>query len=125
VEECLRFDSPVQFQGRVALADTECAGVSIRRGQLVLPILGAANRDPAHFPDPDRFDVSRHPNFHLAFGHGHHHCVGAELGRVEAQIAFKILLTELKTLELLPVDLRHRENFNMRCYQNLPVRLSA
>jgi pimeloyl-[acyl-carrier protein] synthase len=125
VEECLRFDSPVQFQGRVALADSECAGVSIRRGQLVLPILGAANRDPAHFPDPDRFDVSRHPNFHLAFGHGHHHCVGAELGRVEAQIAFKILLTELKTLELLPVDLRHRENFNMRCYQNLPVRLSA
>ena len=125
VEECLRFDSPVQFQGRVALADTECAGVSIRRGQLVLPILGAANRDPAHFPDPDRFDVSRHPNFHLAFGHGHHHCVGAELARVEAHIAFRILLTELNTLELLPVDLRHRENFNMRCYQNLPIRLSA
>jgi pimeloyl-[acyl-carrier protein] synthase len=57
VEECLRFDSPVQFQGRVALADTECAGVSIRRRQLVLPVLGAANRDPAHFPEPDRFDV--------------------------------------------------------------------
>ena len=125
VEECLRFDSPVQFQGRVALEDTECAGVSIRRGQLVLPILGAANRDPAHFPDPDRFDVSRHPNFHLAFGHGHHHCVGAELARVEAHIAFRILLTELNTLELRPVDLRHRENFNMRCYQNLPIRLSA
>ena len=125
VEECLRFDSPVQFQGRVALADTECAGVSIRRGQLVLPILGAANRDPAHFSDPDRFDVSRHPNFHLAFGHGHHHCVGAELARVEAHIAFRILLTELNTLEFLPVDLRHRENFNMRCYQNLPIRLSA
>jgi cytochrome P450 len=125
VEECLRFDSPVQFLGRVALADTVCAGVPIRQGQLVLPVLGAANRDPAHFPDPDRFDVSRHPNFHLAFGHGHHHCVGADLARVEAQLAFRTLLTGLKTLELLPVDLRHRENFNMRCYQTLPIRVSA
>jgi cytochrome P450 len=125
VEECLRFDSPVQFQGRVALADAECAGVPIRQGQLVLPVLGAANRDPAHFPDPDRFDISRQPNFHLAFGHGHHHCVGAELARVEAQIVFKILFTELRTLELMPVDVRHRENFNMRCYQNLPIRLAA
>jgi cytochrome P450 len=125
VEECLRFDSPVQFQGRVAMTDTECAGVPIRQGQLVVPVLGAANRDPAHFPDPDRFDMSRHPNFHLAFGHGHHHCVGAELARVEAQLVFKILLTELRTLELLPVELRHRENFNMRCYQHLPMRVSS
>ena len=125
VEECLRFDSPVQFQGRVALADTECAGIHIREGQLVVPVLGAANRDPAHFPDPDRFDVFRRPNFHLAFGHGHHHCVGAELARVEAQLAFTILLTELRTLELLPVELCHRENFNMRCYQSLPVRVAA
>ena len=125
VEECLRFDSPVQFQGHVATEDTECAGFPVRRGQLVVPVLGAANRDPAHFPDPNRFDVSRHPNFHLAFGHGHHHCVGAELARVEAHIAFRILLTELKTLELAPVDLRHRENFNMRCYHTLPIRLSA
>jgi cytochrome P450 len=125
VEECLRYDSPVQFQGRVATEDVDCAGTTIRRGQLVLTVLGAANRDPDHFRDPDRFDASRHPNYHLAFGHGRHHCVGAELARFEARIAFKILFTELETLELLPTDLRHRENFNMRCYQHLPIRVSA
>jgi len=125
VEECLRYDSPVQFQGRVATEDVDCAGTSIRRGQLVLAVLGAANRDPEHFQDPDRFDAFRRPNFHLAFGHGRHHCVGAELARLEARIAFTCLFTELKTLELLPADLRHRENFNMRCYESLPIRLSA
>jgi hypothetical protein len=125
VEECLRYDSPVQFLGRVAAEDVECAGTPIRRGQLVLAVMAAANRDPAHFPDPDRFDAARHPNFHLAFGHGHHHCVGSELSRLEARLAFTILLTELKTLDLLPVELRHRENFNMRSYQTLPVRVSA
>jgi cytochrome P450 len=125
VEECLRYDSPVQFLGRIASEDTDCAGTAIRRGQLVLAVLGAANRDPAHFADPDRFDVSRHPNFHLAFGHGHHHCVGSELSRLEARLVFTILLTELETLELAPADLRHRENFNMRCYETLPIRLSS
>jgi hypothetical protein len=125
VEECLRYDSPVQFLGRIAAEDADCAGTPIRRGQLVLAVMAAANRDPAHFPEPDRFDAFRQENFHLAFGHGHHHCVGAELARLEARIAFTILLTELETLELVPTDLRHRENFNMRCYQTLPVRLSA
>ena len=125
VDECLRYDSPVQFSGRIVQHDTECAGFAMERGQLVVPVLAAANRDPAHFPDPDRFDAARHPNFHLAFGHGHHHCVGAELARLEARLAFTILFTELETLELLPVELSHRENFNMRCYQTLPVRVAA
>jgi cytochrome P450 len=125
VEECLRYDSPVQFQGRVAREEVNRAGAAIRRGDLVLAVLGAANRDPDHFQDPDCFDAFRHPNFHLAFGHGRHHCVGAELARLEARIAFTVLFTELKTLEFLPTELRHRENFNMRCYQNLPIRLSA
>jgi cytochrome P450 len=125
VEECLRYDSPVQFQGRVATDDVDYAGAAIRGGQLVLAVLGAANRDPDHFQDPDRFDAFRHPNFHLAFGHGRHHCVGAELARLEARIAFTILFTELEALELLSTELRHRENFNMRCYQSLPIRLSA
>jgi cytochrome P450 len=115
----LREDTPVYWD------DVDYAGAAIRRGQLVLAVLGAANRDPAHFHDPDRFDAFRRPNFHLAFGHGRHHCVGAELARLEARIAFTILFTELKALELLPTELRHRENFNMRCYQSLPIRLSA
>jgi cytochrome P450 len=125
IEECLRYDSPVQFLGRIAPHDVECGGTPIRQGQLVLAVLGAANRDPVHFPDPERFDAARHPNFHLAFGHGHHHCVGSELARLEAHLAFTILLTELGTLELLPAVLRHRENFNMRSFQTLPVRLAA
>jgi cytochrome P450 len=125
VEECLRYQSPVQFIGRIAAADTDCAGTPIRRGQLVLPVMGAANRDPARFPDPDRFDVARKPNFHLAFGYGHHRCVGSELALFEARMAFTTLFTELKTLELVPAELRHRENFNMRCYESLPIRLSS
>jgi pimeloyl-[acyl-carrier protein] synthase len=125
VEECLRYQSPVQFIGRIAIADTDCAGTPIRRGQLVLAVMGAANRDPAHFPDPDRFDVARKPNFHLAFGYGRHHCVGAELALFEGRMAFTTLFTELETLELVPTELRHRENFNMRCYETLPIRLSA
>jgi pimeloyl-[acyl-carrier protein] synthase len=87
--------------------------------------MGAANRDPAHFPDPDRFDIARKPNFHLAFGYGHHRCVGSELALFEARMAFTTLFTELETLELVPTELRHRENFNMRCYETLPIRLAT
>jgi hypothetical protein len=118
-------DQAVIAIGRIAPHDVECGGTPIGQGQLVLAVLGAANRDPVHFPDPERFDAARHPNFHLAFGHGHHHCVGSELARLEARLAFTILLTELGTLELLPAVLRHRENFNMRCFQTLLVRLTA
>jgi pimeloyl-[acyl-carrier protein] synthase len=103
---------------------SDFAGTPIRQGQLVLPVLAAANRDPAHFPDPDRFDVARKPNFHLAFGHGHHQCVGSELARFEARMAFTTLFTELGTLELQPAEWHHRENFNMRCYETLPIRLA-
>lgn len=125
IEEFLRYDSPVQFLGRIATEDIECGGKRIRRGDLVLPVLVAANRDPGHFPNPDQLDVTRPAIHHLAFGHGHHFCVGVQLAHLEAQIAFTTLLTEVKTLELRTTKLRHRDNFNFRGYRHIPIRLSV
>jgi len=124
IEELLRYDSPVQFMGRIATTEVACGGQRIRRGDLVLPVLGAANRDPAHFPDPDRLDVTRQVSHHVAFGHGHHYCVGAPLARLEGRLAFGALLTTCQTLELATTDLYHHENFNLRGYRTLPLRLS-
>jgi cytochrome P450 len=125
IEELLRYDSPVQFLGRVALEDMDCGGKRLSRGDLVLPVLAAANRDPSQFIDPDRLDVTRQPNHHLAFGHGHHYCVGAPLTRLEGCIAFTTLLTECQTIALTTTELRHHENFNLRGYCNLPIHLIA
>ena len=97
----------------------------MHRGDLVLPVLAAANRDPSRFPDPDRLDVARQPNHHVAFGRGHHYCAGAPLAHLEGQITFRILLAECRTLELATADMRHHENFNLRGYSRLPLRLSA
>ncbi len=91
VEECLRFDSPIQHQTRVVAEDFELGGREIKAGQRVMPFLGAANRDPAQFPEPDRFDLARTPNKHLAFGYGRHLCLGASLARLEAIIAFRMI----------------------------------
>ncbi|HZR80447.1 MAG TPA: cytochrome P450 [Candidatus Binatia bacterium] len=99
VEEFLRFDSPVQATDRVAAEEAEVAGVRIRRGAVTLCLLGAANRDPARFPDADRLDLGRRDNHHLAFGQGAHFCLGAALARAEAQIAIATLLRELPDLD--------------------------
>lgn len=125
VEELLRYDSPVQFLGRVAISDVKCGGKRIRRGDLVLPVLGAANRDPAQFSDPDRLQVNRHVSHHVALGHGHHYCVGAPLARLEALLTFRSLLATCRKLELATTDIKHHENFNLRGYQTLPIRLST
>src|SRR5207247_2445718 len=85
IEEVLRYEGPLQRVGRTATRDVGLAGRLIRHGQSVLSLLGAANRDPAHFPDPDRFDIQRSPNRHIAFGAGPHFCLGAGLARLEAQ----------------------------------------
>ena len=99
VEEFLRYDSPVQATDRVATVDCELAGHPIPRGAAVVLLLGAANRDPARFADPDRLDLRRRDNRHLSFGHGAHFCLGAALARVEAQITVSTLLRRFPDLD--------------------------
>ena len=99
VEEVLRFRSPLQWMYRLTRREVELHGQTIPAGKLVLTMFGSANRDPLQFPDPDRFDVTRDPNPHLAFGHGPHFCLGAPLARLEGRIALTELLTRLHDIE--------------------------
>ena len=109
IEEILRFLPPVWFLFRQTKADVELAGQQIPANQVVLAWTASANRDPARFPDPARFDIEREPNRHLAFGHGIHFCVGAPLARLEAKIALPMMLQQLKNLqrvEGVPITVR-------------------
>jgi cytochrome P450 len=99
IEEILRFLPPVWFLFRQTKTDVELAGQHIPANQVVLAWTASANRDPARFPDPDRFDIQREPNRHLAFGHGIHFCVGAPLARLEAKIALPMMLHQLKNIQ--------------------------
>jgi cytochrome P450 len=99
IEEILRFLPPVWFLFRQTKSDVELAGQHIPANQMVLAWTASANRDPARFPEPDRFDIEREPNRHLAFGHGIHFCVGAPLARLEAKIALQMMLQQLKNLK--------------------------
>jgi cytochrome P450 len=125
VEEMLRFVCPVQLTGRVALEDMEVAGASITAGEFSMLLIGSANRDPDAFEDPDAFDVARTDNNHLGFGFGIHHCLGAPLARLEAQIALPALLRRAHHLERITDELSYKENIVLRGLETLPVRLSA
>ena len=101
VEELLRFEGPVERSlNRWAATDVELGGQTISRGDLVIPILAAADRDPERFPEPDRLDVRREDTRHVAFGRGSHYCLGAPLARLEAQIALGTLFRRLPSLRL-------------------------
>lgn len=121
VEELLRYDSPVQMTFRSVLTDVEVAGVTIRRGQTVALILGAANRDTAVFTDPDRLDITRQEAKCLSFGGGIHYCVGAPLARLEGEIALATLLRRLPQLQLVTDDLNWRPLIAFRGLQSLPL----
>jgi cytochrome P450 len=121
VEECLRLVGPVQFTNRVAHEDVALGGKSILRGQFVFLFLAAADRDPKHFPDPDRLDVTREIHKHVALGAGHHFCLGAPLARLETQIAFATMLNRLPNLRLADGALKYRDNPNLHGLERLNV----
>jgi cytochrome P450 len=127
VEELLRYTSPVEIATeRYARVDLEVSGTEVPRGELVLAVLGSANRDERCFEDPDALDLARDPNKHLAFGRGGvHHCLGAPLARMEAQIAFTALLQRFPNMHLLvtPESLRWRRGLFLRGLERLPVGL--
>ncbi len=123
VEELLRFESPSQHTARLAPDDVELAGVPIERGRAVMAVMGAANRDPARFAEPDRLDIDRADNRHLAFGWAAHYCFGASLARLEAQIVFEALLG-LEDLRLQPGPLAWRANLGLRGLSALNVAFS-
>lgn len=120
VEELLRYESPTQYTGRIAAQDTELGGKQIKQKQAVFAVLGAGNRDPERFPNPDRLDLARQDNKHLAFGWGAHFCFGAPLARMEAQIAFEELL-RLENWALEPGPLKWRTNLALRGLTALPI----
>lgn len=122
VEEMLRFDSSVQLTGRMALEDIEIGGVQLQRGEYLFALLGAANRDPEAFDDPDAFCVDRPEVRPQSFGGGIHHCLGAQLARLEAEVAFRRLIQRLPKLRLeRPDDPHWRPTFTLRGLQTLPV----
>ena len=121
VEEFLRYDGSVQVTARVALEDIELGGQTIRKNQQSLLLLGAANHDPAHFPDPDRLDIARQDNTQLTFSHGIHHCLGAPLARVEAQLPINTLLRRMPNIHLATQELEWRDMLTLRGLKALPV----
>lgn len=120
VNEALRYDAPFQFTRRVALDDLDIGGYHIDSGQTVIAFLAAANRDPARFDDPDRFDISRTDTGHLAFGTGIHACLGGPLARIQAKIAFTTLARRLKNPKLEADPPAYRKDV-FRSLDSLPI----
>jgi len=123
IEELLRYDSPVQLTGRLIKEDIDFAGKQLAKGQEVLLVLGAANRDPERFPEPDRLDITRLDNRHLSFGQGPHFCLGAPLARLEGKVAISTLVHRMPALRLaIPgEDLQWQENQVLHGLKSLPL----
>ena len=125
IEELLRYDSPVQMTTRLAREEIELAGTLIPKGDLVKLWLGAANRDPAQFPDPDCLDLARADALHLSFGFGSHFCVGAALARLESHVALASLICQFPGMALSDEPLSYHGTQVFRALEQLPVRVSA
>ncbi|HWC20044.1 MAG TPA: cytochrome P450, partial [Terriglobales bacterium] len=125
VEEMLRYESPSQHTARLAPEDTTLGGKRITKRQAVIAVMAAGNRDPERFPDPDRFDITRTNNRHLAFGWAAHFCFGAALARIEGQTAFELMLRRLANWQLEPGPLLWRTNLGLRGLTKLPIRFDT
>jgi len=122
IEEVLRFESPVQAVGRTASEPVELGGVGVEKNDIVVSLVGGANRDPAVFEDPERFDVTRNDLRPLSFGGGIHFCLGAQLARIEAAVVFETILRRLPDLKLTdPEHPKWRPSFVLRGLTELPV----
>jgi pimeloyl-[acyl-carrier protein] synthase len=119
IEELLRYESPSQHTARLASEDMLLGGKKIQKRQAVIAVFAAANRDPERFPDPDRLDLRRTDNRHVAFAWGAHYCFGAPLARMEGQIAFETMLRRLPNIQLEPQELAWRENLGLRGLKSL------
>jgi len=122
VEELLRYESPSQQTGRIAREDVVIGGQEIKKGQAIIAVMASGNRDAERFPDPDRLDLARTDNRHLAFGWAAHFCFGAPLARLEGQIMLETMLRRLPQLELEGDDLTWRDNLGLRGLNSLPVK---
>jgi len=125
VEEMLRFVSPVQLTGRALTEDCEFGGVEFAEGDFAMLLIASANHDPEQFEDPERFDVTRTPNNHLGFGFGIHHCLGAPLARMEAQVALTSLVRRAPGLALTVGDVTYKTNVVLRGMESLPVSMGG
>jgi cytochrome P450 len=121
VEELLRYDGPVQLTGRMVQEEFNYRDYTFQAGQEVIFLLGSANRDSAHFADPDRLDIRRENRSHLAFGSGIHYCLGAPLARLEGAIAFATLTRRFPNLALDETPVSYRDNFALRGLEKLTV----
>jgi cytochrome P450 len=123
IEEVIRYRSPAQLMFRGTRTDVELHGQVIPAGKLVLPVIGSANRDPRQFKDPDRFDIARNPNPHIAFGHGIHFCLGAALARLESRVALSDLLERMQGFELASTEpWEPRKGLHVHGPARLPIR---
>jgi cytochrome P450 len=119
IEELLRYESPSQHTARLAPDDMLLGGKQVHKRQAVIAVFAAANRDPDRFPDPDKLDLRRTDNRHVAFAWGAHYCFGAPLARMEGQIAFETMLRRLPNIQLEPRELAWRENLGLRGLKEL------
>lgn len=124
IEEMLRYEGPIQLNNRRLVAPMQIGGVALEPGTSITIAIGAANRDPRQFPDPERFDVGRKPNRHVAFGHGDHACSGMNVARMEARIAFSRLLARFARIEPAGEPERDRR-IRFRGFARLPVRVGV
>jgi hypothetical protein len=125
IEELLRFAGPSQFSGRTAREDVEIGGQQIRSGDVVLLLTACANRDPSQFEDPDRLDLLRLDNPHVAFGNGRHHCLGADLSRAELRCFMDVLRQGYSNLRLDPAPMHWKQSTAVRGPEKIPVSLIA